>query len=105
MAIHPLHDRVIVEAAAKEEVSAGGIILPDAAQEKPQRGKVLAVGPGKRLDSGQLSAVDVQVGDTVLYGKYGGTEVTVDGKDYVILRAEDILGVIEHEPALAGAAR
>lgn len=94
MAIQPLHDRIVVEAAAKEEKSAGGIILPDTAQEKPQRGTVLAVGPGKRLDSGQLSAVDVKVGDVVLYGKYGGTEVTVAGKDYVILRADDVLGIV-----------
>jgi chaperonin GroES len=103
MAIQPLHDRIVVEAAAKEEKTAGGIILPDNAQEKPQRGKVLAVGPGKRLDSGQLSAMDVKVGDTVLYSKYGGTEVTVGGTDYIILRADDVLGVIENEPALAGA--
>ena len=103
MAIQPLHDRIILEAAQKEERTAGGIILPDTAQEKPQRGTVLAVGPGKRLDSGQLAPVDVKVGDTVLYGKYGGTEVKVDGKDYVILRAEDILAVLEPEPALAGA--
>ncbi len=99
MAIQPLHDRIIVEAAAKEEKSAGGIILPDTAQEKPQRGKVLAVGPGKRLDSGQLAPLDVQVGDTVLYGKYGGTEVKVDGNDYVILRAEDVLAVLQEEAA------
>jgi chaperonin GroES len=103
MAIQPLHDRIILEAAPKEERTAGGIILPDTAQEKPQRGTVLAVGPGKRLDSGQLAPVDVKVGDTVLYGKYGGTEVKVDGKDYVILRAEDILAVLDSEPALAGA--
>lgn len=97
MAIQPLHDRIIVEAAAKEEKTAGGIILPDTAQEKPQRGKVLAVGPGKRLDSGKLAPIDIQVGDTVLYGKYGGTEVKVDGSDYVILRAEDVLGVLQLE--------
>jgi chaperonin GroES len=103
MAIQPLHDRIIVEAASKEEKSAGGILLPDSAQEKPQRGKVLAVGPGKRLDSGQLAPIDVQAGETVLYGKYSGTEVTVDGTDYVILRADDILGVVAGEPALAGA--
>jgi chaperonin GroES len=103
MAIQPLHDRIIVEAAAKEERTAGGIILPDSAQEKPQRGKVLAVGPGKRLDSGQLAPIGVNVGDTVLYGKYSGTEVKVDGTDYIILRAEDVLGVLEEEPALAGA--
>jgi chaperonin GroES len=103
MTIQPLHDRIVVEASAKEEKTAGGIILPDNAQEKPQRGKVLAVGPGKRLDSGQMSAMDVKVGDTVLYGKYGGTEVTVDGKDFIILRSDDVLGVVENEPALAGA--
>jgi len=103
MAIQPLHDRIILEAAAKEERSAGGIILPDTAQEKPQRGTVLAVGPGKRLDSGQLAPVDVKAGDLVLYGKYGGTEVKVDGKDYIILRAEDILAVLESEPALVTA--
>ena len=102
MALKPLHDRIVVEAAAKEEKTAGGIILPDSAQEKPQRGQVLAVGPGKRLDSGQLAPVDIKVGETVLYGKYGGTEVTVDGKDYVILRAEDVLAVVAGEPALAG---
>lgn len=99
MPIQPLHDRIIVEAAAKEEKTAGGIILPDTAQEKPQRGTVLAVGPGKRLDSGQLAPLDVKAGDVVLYGKYGGTEVKVDGKDYVILRADDVLGVLEQTPA------
>jgi chaperonin GroES len=104
MNLTPLHDRIVVEAAAKEEKSAGGIILPDTAQEKPQRGKVLAVGPGKRLDSGQLAEIDVKVGDTVLYGKYGGTEVTVGGVDYVILRADDVLAVVEgvRETASAG---
>ena len=95
MALQPLHDRIIVEAAAKEQTTAGGIILPDTAQEKPQRGKVLAVGPGKRLDSGQLAPVDVKTGDTVLYGKYSGTEVNVEGKDYVIIRADEILAVVE----------
>jgi chaperonin GroES len=94
MAIQPLHDRIVVEAAVKEEKTASGLYLPDAAQEKPQRGTVIAVGPGKRLDSGQLAAIDIKVGDTVLYGKYGGTEVTVDGKDVIILRADDVLGVV-----------
>ena len=103
MAIQPLHDRIVVEAAAKEEKTAGGIILPDTAQEKPQRGKVLAVGPGKRLDSGQLAPIDLSVGETVLYGKYGGTEVKVDGQDYIILRAEDVLAVVEGAKELAGA--
>ncbi len=101
MNIKPLHDRIIVEAAAKEEKTSGGIILPDSAQEKPQRGTVLAVGPGKRLDSGQLAPVDVATGDVGLYGKYGGTAVSVDGKDYVILRAEDVLAVVSKEAVAA----
>lgn len=94
MAIKPLHDRIIIEAAEKEQVTASGIILPDSAQEKPQRGTVLAVGPGKRLDSGQLATIDVKEGDVVMYGKYAGTEVKVEGKDYIILRAEDVLAVV-----------
>lgn len=106
MNLKPLHDRLVVEAAKKEEISAGGIILPDTAQEKPQRGKVLAVGPGKRLDSGQLAPIDVEVGDVVLYGKYGGTEVNVDGKDYVMLRADDVLAVVgSSTPAAAAPAK
>ena len=103
MKIKPLHDRIIVEAAQKEERTAGGIILPDSAQEKPQKGKVLAVGPGKVLDSGKLAPVDVKVGETVLYGKYSGTEVTVGGTDYTILRAEDVLAVVEGARETAGA--
>lgn len=95
MKITPLNDRLVVKAAPKEEKTASGIILPDSAQEKPQRGEVLAVGPGKRLDSGQLAPVDVKLGDVVLYGKYSGTEVTIGGEDYVILRAEDVLGALE----------
>lgn len=97
MNLKPLHDRIIVEAAAKEEKTAGGIILPDTAQEKPLKGTVLAVGPGKRLDSGTLAPMDVKVGDTVIYGKYSGTEVTIDGNEYVILRADDVLAVLEAE--------
>jgi chaperonin GroES len=103
MALQPLHDRIVVEAAAKEEKTAGGIILPDTAQEKPLKGTVIAVGPGKRLDSGQLAPVGVKVGEVVLYGKYAGTEVTVDGKDYIILRSDDVLAVLEG--ALAGASK
>jgi len=99
MAIQPLHDRIIVKAAEKEQMTASGIILPDSAQEKPQRGEVIAVGPGKRLDSGALAPIDVKVGDTVLYGKYAGTEVKVDGEDVIILRADDILGVVVGETA------
>ena len=100
MKLKPLQDRIIIEAAAKEEKTASGIILPDSAQEKPLKGKVLAVGPGKTLDNGKLAEVDVKEGETVLYGKYAGTEVTVDGKDYIILRAEDVLAVtVETKPA------
>jgi len=95
MKLKPLQDRIVVEAAPKEEKTASGIILPDSAQEKPLRGTVLAVGPGKRLDSGQIAPVDVKVGDHVLYGKYSGTEVTVEGKDYIILRADDVLGIVD----------
>jgi chaperonin GroES len=102
MKLQPLHDRIIVEAAAKEERTASGIILPDTAQEKPQRGTVLAVGPGKTLDSGKRAPVDVKVGETVLYGKYSGTEVTVAGQDYVILRAEDVLAVVDGSKAEKG---
>lgn len=94
MKIQPLHDRIVVQAAEKEEKSAGGIILPDSAQEKPLTGKVLAVGPGKTLDSGTLAPVDVKKGDTVLYGKYSGTEVTVGKDEYVILRSDDVLGIV-----------
>lgn len=104
MTLKPLHDRIVVEPAAKEEVTAGGIILPDSAQEKPLKGTVIAVGPGKRLDSGQIAPVDITVGDTVLYSKYAGTEVTIGGKDYLILRADDVLAVLT-EAAVAGAAK
>lgn len=103
MKLQPLHDRIVVKAAPKEDTTPGGIILPDTAQEKPLKGEVLAVGPGKRLDSGQLAPIDVKVGDTVIYGKYSGTEVTVDGEDYVILRADDILAVITESPVGANA--
>jgi chaperonin GroES len=105
MKLKPLHDRIIVEAAAKEEKTASGIILPDSAQEKPLKGKVLAVGPGKRLDNGKVAPVDVKEGETVLYGKYAGTEVTVDGKDYIILRAEDVLGVLTESRVAVGAGK
>lgn len=98
MKITPLHDRIVVEAAKKEEVTTGGIILPDSAQEKPQRGTVLAVGPGKTLDSGKKADTGIKVGEVVLYGKYSGTEVTVGGRDYVILRAEDVLAIVSGEP-------
>ncbi len=94
MKLKPLHDRIVVETAAKEEKSAGGIILPDSAQEKPQRGTVLAVGPGKTLDSGATSPVDVKVRVVGLYGKHSRTEVSVGENDYTILRADEVLAVV-----------
>ena len=90
----PLHDRVLLEALDAEEKTAGGIIIPDTAKEKPIEGKVVAVGPGARGEDGKLVKPDVKVGDRVLYGKWSGTEVKVDGKDYLIMKESDIMGVI-----------
>ncbi len=92
--IKPLADRVVIEPGEVEDVSAGGIILPDTAQEKPQQGKVVAVGPGKVSDAGTLVEQTVKKGDNVLYGKYSGTEVTIDGTEYSIMRESDILAVL-----------
>ena len=94
MAIRPLDDRVVVEPLEAEEKTAGGILLPDTARQKPQRGKVLAVGPGKLRDSGERTALAVKVGDEILYGKYSGSEVEVDGKEFKILRESDILAKV-----------
>lgn len=94
MALRPLHDRVIVKRLEEEKKSAGGILIPDSAAEKPLRAKVLAVGPGKRSDDGKVHALDVKIGDTVLIGKYSGTEVRVDNEDVVVLREDDIMAVI-----------
>ncbi|HUU85315.1 MAG TPA: co-chaperone GroES [Phycisphaerae bacterium] len=91
----PLDDRVLVEPGDEEEVTAGGIVLPDSAREKPQRGRIMATGPGKLLDSGQRGKLDVKVGDEVFYGKYSGTEVEMSGEKYVILRENDILAVLD----------
>jgi len=93
--IKPLDDRVLVKQSEAEEVTAGGIVLPDSAKEKPQRGKVIAVGTGKLLDSGKRGTLSVQVGDEVFYGKYAGSDVEVDREKYVILRESDVLAVIE----------
>jgi chaperonin GroES len=92
--LRPLDDRVVVQPSEAEEVTAGGIVLPDAAQEKPQRGKVVAVGEGKLLDSGNRGELSVTIGDTVIYGKYGGSEVEVNGTEYKILRESDILAKV-----------
>lgn len=94
MTLKPLDDRVVVEPSSAEETTAGGIVLPDSAKEKPQRGKIVSVGPGRLLDSGERSVLSVKVGDEVLFGKYGGTEIEVDGKDIKILRESDILAKI-----------
>lgn len=94
MQLNPLDDRVVVQPLEAEETTAGGIVLPDAAQEKPQRGSVLAVGPGRLMDSGERCAMSVGVGDEVLFGKYGGTEIEVEGNDVKILRESDILAKI-----------
>jgi chaperonin GroES len=91
MALKPLDDRVVVEPLEAEEKTAGGILLPDTAKQKPQRGKVVAVGPGKTRDNGERVALSVKVGDEILYGKYSGNEVEVDGKELKILRESDIL--------------
>ena len=95
MAVKPLDDRVLIEQSQAEEVTDGGIVLPDTAQEKPQRGKVIATGPGKMLESGKRGKLGLKKGDQVFYGKYAGTEVKIDRKDYVILRESDVLAVIE----------
>ena len=94
MKFRPLHDRVLVERVEEATKSAGGIIIPDTAKEKPQEGKVVAVGPGTRDDAGKLNALDVKKGDRVLFGKWGGTEVTIDGKELLIMKESDIMGVL-----------
>ena len=92
--LKPLSDRIIVKAVDSEETTAGGIVLPDSAQEKPQRGKVLAVGPGKQLDNGKVAPMDISVGDEVYYSKYGGTEIKISGDEIVVLRQDDVLGIV-----------
>jgi chaperonin GroES len=95
MKIRPLQDRIIVKRMAEEEMTKGGIIIPDSAKEKPMEGEVIAVGNGKILDNGQKSTPDVKAGDKVLFSKYAGTEVKIDGEEHLIMREDDILGIIE----------
>ena len=95
MKFRHLHDRVLVKRIDAEEKTAGGIIIPDTAKEKPQQGDVIAVGPGARDESGKVTALDVKVGDTVLFGKWSGTEVKIDGEDLLIMKESDIMGVLE----------
>ena len=95
MNFRPLHDRVVVKRIDEEEKTAGGIIIPDTAKEKPMQGKIVAVGPGKRSDSGEISPLDVKAGDTVIFGKWSGTEVTIDGQDLLIMNESDIMGILD----------
>ena len=95
MNIRPLHDRVIIKRMEEERTSAGGIVIPDTAAEKPIRGEVLAVGNGKILENGEKRALDIKVGDKILFGKYAGTEIKVDGEELLIMREDDIMAVVE----------
>ncbi len=96
MKLQPLHDRVIVKPSEPEEVTKGGIILPDTAKERPQQGEVIAVGTGKQTEDGKTIPLQVKVGDKVIYGKYSGTEVTIDGEEYLIMRESDIFAIIQN---------
>ncbi len=104
MKFRPLHDRVVVRRIDAEEKTKGGIIIPDTAQEKPSEGEILAIGPGGRDESGKLIPIDLKVGDRVLFGKWSGTEVKIDGKDMLIMKESDIMGVITDEIARKKAA-
>jgi chaperonin GroES len=95
MKVRPLHDRIIVERVEEEEQRVGGIIIPDSAKEKPMQGKVIAVGNGRIEKDGKVTPLDVKAGDTILFGKYAGQEIKVDGSEYLIVREEEVLGVIE----------
>jgi chaperonin GroES len=104
MKFRPLHDRVVVKRIESDEKTAGGIIIPDTAKEKPQTGEVIAVGPGGRDETGKLIPIDVKKGDTVLFGKWSGTEVKIDGVEYLIMKESDIMGVMEETVARKKAA-
>ena len=95
MKIRPLHDRIVVKRIEEKETVLGGIIIPDTAKEKPQEGEVMAVGQGKRLDDGKLCPLDVKVGDRILIGKYSGSEIKLDGQEYIIMREDEVLGILE----------
>jgi chaperonin GroES len=104
MRFRPLHDRVVVRRVTSDEKSAGGIIIPDTAKEKPSEGEVIAVGPGGRDEAGKLTPLDVKAGDRVLFGKWSGTEVKIDGEDLLIMKESDILGVLDRKAAAKKAA-
>jgi chaperonin GroES len=101
MKFRPLHDRVVVRRIESEEKTSGGIIIPDTAKEKPQEGEIVAVGPGARDEQGKVQPLDVKTGDRVLFGKWSGTEVKIDGEELMIMKESDIMGVIEGKPAAA----
>jgi len=96
MDIRPLHDRIVVKRVEEKEVMQGGLYIPDSAKEKPQEGEVVAVGKGKRADDGKLIALDVQVGDRILFGKYSGSDIKIDGNEYLIMREDEVLGVLQN---------
>jgi len=100
MKFRPLHDRVVIRRLTAEQKSAGGIIIPDTAQEKPMEGEVIAVGPGARNEQGQIVALDIRAGDRILFGKWSGTEVKLDGEELLIMKESDIMGVIEGSPTV-----
>ena len=104
MKFRPLHDRVVVKRVEEEQKTKGGIIIPDTAKEKPMQGEVLAVGPGIRNEKGELQALDVQVGDRILFGKWSGTEVKIDGDELLIMKEADIMGILDESSALKVAA-
>jgi chaperonin GroES len=95
LGIKPLNDRLIVSREQKEEMTAGGIVLPESAKEKPIKGRVMAVGQGRRLDNGEIIPLQVKEGQTVMFGKYAGTEIKLDGQEYVVLREDDVIGIVE----------
>jgi len=103
MTIQPLHDRIVVKRKEEKQQMQGGLHIPDSAQEKPQEAQVIAVGKGKRLDDGKVTPLDVKVGDRVLLGKYSGSDITVDGQEYLIVREDEVLGVVEGSAKLAKA--
>ena len=101
MKIRPLYDRIVVKRIEEQETTRSGIIIPDSAQEKPQEAEVMAVGHGKRLEDGKLIPLDVKVGDRILFGKYSGNDIRVDGQEYLIMREDDVLGVLDAAPKTA----
>ncbi|HYI93888.1 MAG TPA: co-chaperone GroES [Bryobacteraceae bacterium] len=102
MKLRPLYDRVVVKRVEEESAMQGGLYIPDSAKEKPQQGEVMAVGQGKRLEDGKIVALDVAVGDRILFGKYSGSEFTLDSQEYMIMREDEILGILDKQPGAAG---